>query len=547
MTKHWQQIAEEARAARDKSIPDEYKIDITNCKDNVMHFATEKNALLTDRQVEITKLTATQLLKAIRERKYTCVETTQAFIIRAAIAHQLTNSLSEFFPEEGLEMARKLDEHYERTGELYGPLHGLPVSVKDHLHLKGHLWNIGFTAWANNRSTEEDEDGIIKSLRDAGCVFFMKTHMPTSGMVLETNSNLWGHVYNPYNRKVTSGGSSGGESVMISMYGTAMAVGTDAAGSIRCPAAFLGNYALKPTSARFSYTGQANTSPSQITIPGTAGPICRTLEDVKLLSKFLIDVEPWNNDPNVVPIPWRDVKAPEKLTVGVLRFDGTVMPHPPVLRAIDESVEKLKAAGHEVYEFGMPFDCDEVMEKAVNMYFQSGFAEGKALLAETNEPLIPALSQIFERYGIDRELKGSETFKLNAYRNKVRKQFLDHWLATANSTKSGRPIDALLLPISPGAAFEHDVLPYWGYTSVYNVLDLPGLVLPIKGCIADKNKDLKDPNYNPVSSWDKDTYDQYDPELFHGTPVSLQVVGRRYFEEELIAIGEAMDRDINQV
>ncbi|KAA8896902.1 hypothetical protein TRICI_006815 [Trichomonascus ciferrii] len=546
--KDWKEIVKESRARRDMTIPEKWRVDFSNEKSaSIMHFATEGHPLVSERQKEITTLSAGALLQAIKDKKYTCVEVCEAFAVRACIAHQLTNCVSEFFIEEGLETARKLDEYYERTGQLWGPFHGLPVSVKDHFHLAGHLLNTGFTAWADFRNKPEDEDGIFKELRKAGCVFFMKTHMPTSGMVLETTSNLWGNVYNPYNRKVTSGGSSGGETIMISMYGTPMAIGTDGAGSIRCPAGFCGNYSLKPTSGRFDYTGQSNYAPNQVIVPGVPGPICRSLSDVKLMSKFLIDVEPWTNDPNAVAIPWRESVLPEKLTIGLLKWDGVAMPHPPIQRALREVRQKLEAAGHEVYEFEMPFDCEEAMKVTMNIYFQSGFAEGKKLLAETGEPLMPALEQLFRFYNIDRELTGSESFKLAAQRNKYRKQFLTAWKDTATKTKSGRPIDALMCPISPGAAFAHDLFPWWGYTSLFNMLDYPGITLPIKGCFSDKTKDPKDTNYTPVGPWDKYTYDQYDPDLFHGTPISLQFVGKRFFEEDLLQISQVLDKVVNNV
>lgn len=548
--KDWKEIVKETRQRRDETIPKRWRVDFSNEKShNIMHYATEGHPLVTQKQKEITELTATDLLHAIKSKKYTCVEVTEAYAVRACIAHQLTNCVSEFFIEEGLETARKLDEYYEKTGRLWGPFHGLPVSVKDHFHLGGHLLNTGFTAWADFRNKPEDEDGIFKELRKAGCVFFMKTHMPTSGMVLECTSNLWGNVYNPYNRRVTSGGSSGGETVMISMYGTPMAIGTDGAGSIRCPAGFCGNYSLKPTTGRFDYTGQSNYAPSQVIVPGVPGPICRTLADVKLMSKFLVDVEPWTNDPNAVAIPWKDSpKIPEKLTIGMLKWDGVAMPHPPILRAMAETKEKLEAAGHEVYEFNMPFDCEQAMKDTMNIYFQSGFAEGKKLLAETGEPMMPALEQLFRFYNIgDRELTGSESFKLAAIRNKYRKQFLSAWMDTANHTKSGKPIDSLMCPISPGASFDHDLFPWWGYTSLFNMLDYPGITLPLKGNYADKDKDLKDPSYTPAGPWDKYTQDQYDSELFHGTPLSLQFVGKRFFEEELLEIGGVLDKLVNGV
>lgn len=540
----WKERVVEARRKLAESIPTELRIEVPQSKTNVKE---EGLHLLTEFEKDIISLDATALLEAIKEKEFTCVEVFKAFSKRAAIVHQLTNSLSEYFPDEGLTMAQKLDDYYDKTGKTAGSLHGLPVSIKDHLELAGHLANMGFVTWAERRSPK-NEDGIVKALRQEGAVFYIKTAMPMSGMVLETASNLWGHVRNPYNINLTSGGSSGGEAVMVALGGSAIGIGTDTAGSIRCPAAFCGLYALKPTCFRFAYTGMLFPSPSQISIAGCPGPIAKSITDVKMFSKFLIDSEPWNSDPNVVPLPWKndiENKFNRKLTIGVIKFDGAVMPHPPVLRAIEICRDRLEREGHEVVDLELPFDSYELMQNASKMYFLSGFKECKKLCEESGEPLIPALKKVLERFNIE-EFGGSVNFKINAYRNGVRKSFLEMWKRTASQTRSKREIDAIITPNSSCSAFPHDFLPWWGYTTTYNVLDVPSLVIPIAGEYADPNKDSKDLSYEPINDWDKENYEIYDAEAFSGIPLNIQLVGKRYLEEELIAIGEIVDSAVNR-
>ncbi|CUM68054.1 uncharacterized protein PRCAT00005769001 [Priceomyces carsonii] len=546
---NWKEVAAKARQNLDDSIPKDLRIEDDKLETNIMRHCSvdEHKDLISPREREITSLDATQLLQAIKNKKYKAVEVFKAFCTTAAVVHQLTNSLTEYFPEEGLQRAIELDEYYERTGKLFGSLHGLPISIKDHLELAGHLANMGFVAWADRRSPAK-EDGIVKALRDEGAVFYIKTAMPMSGMVLETASNLWGNVRNPYNRRLTSGGSSGGEAVMVAMGGSAIGIGTDTAGSIRCPAAFCGLYALKPTCYRFAYTGMLFPSPSQISIAGCPGPIAKSMADVKMLSKFLVDSEPWESDPNVVPIPWKNdvtYSDSKKLCIGVIRSDGAVTPHPPVLRAIDLAVERLREDGHEVIELDLPFDAYELMEQASKMYFLSGFKECKELCAQSGEPLIPALTTILERYNI-KEFGGSVNFKVNAYRNGVRKKFLEMWKSTASKSSSGGQIEAIVTANSACCSFPHNFLPWWGYTTTYNVLDVPSLVIPLKDQMSDPKVDLKDNHYEPLNDWDKSNYEIYDPELFKDIPLNIQLVGRRYLEEELIAIGEVVDSSLNK-
>jgi amidase len=160
-----------------------------------------------------------------------------------------------------LATAASLDAYMEEHGVPIGPLHGLPISVKEHLYLKDTPSTSGFVAWADDFCESEEKEGVcVKVLRDAGAVFHVKTTNPQGLMVsilcifashsfswgmriykakrvehlaniilqeLETDSNLYGVTTNPLNRNLTPGGSSGGESALIAMHGSILGIGTD--------------------------------------------------------------------------------------------------------------------------------------------------------------------------------------------------------------------------------------------------------------------------------------------------------------------------------
>lgn len=160
-----------------------------------------------------------------------------------------------------LATAASLDEYMEEHGVPIGPLHGLPISVKEHLYLKNTPSTSGFVDWANDFCESEEREGVcVKVLREAGAVFHVKTTNPQGLMVrtlcvfvshcfsreirspkagrakhladivlqeLETDSNLYGVTTNPLNRNLTPGGSSGGESALIAMHGSILGIGTD--------------------------------------------------------------------------------------------------------------------------------------------------------------------------------------------------------------------------------------------------------------------------------------------------------------------------------
>jgi amidase len=204
---------------------------------------------------------------------------------------------------------------------------------------------MGYVARRDNIAQQDST--IVATLRAAGAVFFCKTTMPQSGMALETVSNLWGRTTNPYNRDLGAGGSSGGDATLVALRGSPIAPSTDMGGSIRVPSAFNGLYGIRPTSDRIPKGGMHNTNTGNITIKLSCGPVCHSLDDLELFTR-IINAHPLNKyDVTSVPVPWRILDALDrKLTIGIMTWDGVVMPHPPVLRALEHTKQTLEKAGH---------------------------------------------------------------------------------------------------------------------------------------------------------------------------------------------------------
>lgn len=178
--------------------------------------------------------------------------------------------------------------------------------------------------------------------------------MPQTGFILETVSNLWGRTLNPFNTRLGSGGSSGGDAALIAMKGAPIAPSSDIGGSIRAPAAFCGLYAIRPTSQRIPKGGWGGTATGQLSVRDSAGPQCHSIDDVRLFTEILNSHRNNRYDPNAVPVPWRQVTLPEKIVVGIMKWDGVVMPQPPVLRAIQHTKRALLNNGFEGIMRSMP-------------------------------------------------------------------------------------------------------------------------------------------------------------------------------------------------
>jgi amidase len=121
--------------------------------------------------------------------------------------------------------AKALDTYLASTGRPIGPLHGLPVSLKDNFNIAGKDSTLGFVAWVNDPATYNST--LTDLLLNAGAVLYVKTNVPTAMMITETVNNVFGRTTNPRNRTLTPGGSSGGESALIAFGGSPLGVGTD--------------------------------------------------------------------------------------------------------------------------------------------------------------------------------------------------------------------------------------------------------------------------------------------------------------------------------
>lgn len=209
------------------------------------------------------------------------------------------------------------------------------------------------------------ESEMVREFRNLGAVLYCKTSVPHTLMMGETANNIVGFTYNPKNRYLGSGGSSGGEGALIGLKGSPVGIGTDIGGSIRIPSAFNGIYGLKPSSGRLPYEGMANSMDGQNSVLSVVGPLGTSIGALRLLVKAILSEKPWLHDPLVVELPWRDeqeqaildiVKSSggEQLAFGVIRTDGVVQPQPPVRRAVDIVVETVKKLGHKVVEWKPP-------------------------------------------------------------------------------------------------------------------------------------------------------------------------------------------------
>ncbi|OAA65242.1 Amidase [Niveomyces insectorum RCEF 264] len=547
----WQDKAEKKRQAVLDLIPPAWRLPLplpsTKAQKNVTGAFVQQ--YLTPHEVEITEATAAQIVAKTTAGAWTATDVVTAFCHRAALAHQLTNCLHEIFFDQAIAEAARLDAQMAAGHGPAGPLHGLPVSFKDQFHVRGVETTMGYVGWigtfegqTGTGQEKEAESELVREVRALGGVPFCKTSLPHTVMSGETWNNIVGFTYNPHNRLMSCGGSSGGEGALLAMRGSPIGFGTDIGGSIRIPSAFNGLYGLRPSFGRVPYLGAANSMPGQNSIPSVCGPLAASPGALKLMLQAVLQQEPWLHDPAVVELPWRALLATlpatagTPLTFGLWAGDGLVSPLPPVQRAFDTVKDRIHALGHHTIVWTPP-SHDEATELAVEAFTADGGIDIHHHIGLSGEPLQPRIQAMYgDKPSAPKTADALSAFNLRLGR--YRKAYMDYWNSTAALTKSGAPVDAVLAPVAPHAALELGKALHIGYTPWVNTLDYTAVVFPVTK--VDPAQDQLATDYEPRSALDKTIRDEYDPQLQEGTPVGLQLVGRRFQEEKVLALVEML-------
>ncbi|KAI1138637.1 amidase [Hypoxylon sp. FL0543] len=546
----WQEIAAKKREETNAKIKSEWIL-----PGSVLEAAKQRRCiagefienLLDEATRNITGMDVPELSENIANGSFRSVEVVTAFCKRAAFAHQLNHNLLEICFDQAIGQAKKLDEYYDEYRRVIGPLHGIPVTLKDQFHVKGVETTMGYVGWIGTfegkKGTgkyKEVESEMVSELISLGAVPIGKTSLVTSLWSPETNNHISGYVWNPYNQLLSAGGSSGGEGALQALGGSPIGFGTDIGGSVSMPASYNGLFSIKPSFGRISFKDVANSGPGQQVMPTVTGIIGHSVASLRLVFRSLISTEPWKRDPYTLPIPYRDelereIRDTPRLNLGFMEHDGIVRPHPPIARALRMVKKALEIEGHKILPWDQP-SSDEAMKIHTAIARGDGCQDVWENLKLSGEPPVPEISHIFPN-GRPRPPISLLDYESSCIDMKEYRQSYDaYWNSTAEDTDNRLPVDAVILPITPYAA----VLPkksfYFGYNCFINVLDYTAVVVPVT--YADKDLDVVESNFKPLTTRDQENMDLYDPDTYHGAPASIQIMGRRLDEEKLLGVAQ---------
>lgn len=451
---------------------------------------------------DIATLTLSQTAAAIRDRRFSSVELTQALLKRIAAWQPRTNAFVAIEEEDALHAAREADAALA-AGNLRGPLHGVPLAHKDMYYTAGKPAECG--SRIRKGFVPHTTSTVIERLAAAGALRLGRLHMAEFAYGPTGHNAHLGPARNPWNTAHITGGSSAGSGAAVAARMTSAALGSDTGGSIRLPSHFCGVSGLKPTYGRVS---RANAMPLSFTLD-TVGPLAQTAVDCGLIMALIAGPDPL--DPTTDRAPAWDSKTaaqPAKgMTIGVPESFYVDDLEPDVARTLDAAIEAFRKAGVNVVKVALP---DQTLVSAAALI---------VLVVEATTCHAPWLRTRAEEYGpqVRARLENGVAYSAVEYLEALR------WRGPALAThiEATSRVDAVIAPaaraaaptiaetdVGGGPAADAIIQGVTRFMRPANFLGLPSLALPAG-------------------------FSQ------SGLPIGIQLIGRPRHDERLIALGRA--------
>ncbi len=437
---------------------------------------------------------AVDLAAAIKAGKISSAELLDYYLERVKRLNPDLNAIVQTCEKEAKALAKKADEDLA-AGKLQGPLHGVPITIKDTLEVAGMPCTSGAPALKDHVPEKNAE--TVQAYINAGAIVFGKTNVPLYGGDLQSFNKVYGQTNNPWNPKRTPGGSSGGAAAALSAGLCALEIGSDIGGSIRTPAHFCGIYGHKPSYGIVPQKGHIPPQPGIFTGEhGTSidimvvGPLARSIDDISLAMDLLVAPEPAERPARRIQLPEARKKSLDDLKIGLWLDDPACPVDSSVGDVIQNAVDRLSAKGAHIedrrpeIDFKESHDCFLSLLAAVmgagtpEKYFNKWLEEVKELSEDDQSYLARHLRGATQ-------LHRDWSFK-NTTRQIIRQKWADFF----------REFDVLLCPPASLPAIAHDHRYFYdrtitingrqreyndliGWAGLVGVAHLPSTVMPV--------------------------------------------------------------------
>ena len=413
---------------------------------------------------------ATELAAQIASRRLSPIDATDAFLARIAAQDQRLHAFIAVYADEARLAAEAADKAI-RSGHAVGPLHGVPIALKDLIDLEGRVTTGGSAAWRERRSAVTAT--LARKLIAQGMIVLGKTHTVEFAMGGWGTNEHMGTPWNPWDATTarTPGGSSSGSGVAVAAAMAPWAIGTDTGGSVRLPASWCGLTGLKTTVGRVSCYGILPLAPSL----DTPGPMARSVEDAALLFNAMQGRDPLDRLTLAAPPPADPFPS---LRRGIKGLRLARMPRAEregcdgeVLAAYDAALETLARGGAEIVDIALPIAFADATATTGRIIGSEAYRLTGALVDDPALPIDPAVRP---RIQLGRDIRAHEYLAALAERDRMKAEFL------AALDRDG--IDALLTPTTqtpaiPNASVDQNTTPAH-FTRVFNLLEMCALALP---------------------------------------------------------------------
>ncbi|HEX4147235.1 MAG TPA: amidase family protein [Pirellulales bacterium] len=503
-------------------------------------------------------LGAAEIARRVAAGGTSAAEITEAHIARIEAVNERLNAVVVKCFDRARREAAAIDRR-RAAGEPLGPLAGVPVTIKECFEVAETPATLGLVRFRHELSTTDSP--LVRRLSAAGAIVLGKTNVPQLMVLHETDNPLYGRTNNPWNLERSPGGSSGGEAAIIAAGGSVVGLGSDLGGSIRQPAHSVGICGLLPTQGRIELTGRRGNFYGLESLSLQPGPMARTVDDVEIAFRVLADPTAAHHDPRIAPVAAGDSSTIDVggLRIGIVTDDGFFPAAPAARRAVEEAGRGLTAAGAQVQPLALP-DVPE----AIRLYFHLITADGAANLTRTlggdrpdwrirrllrlgrmRRPARRVVVSLLRAAGHRRlaELiaaSGTTSTDLYWQRTSERGETIRHFTRALDAER----IDAIVMPPHALPALRHasaiDLNPAASYAFLPNLLGMPAGVVPATRVRASEETD------RPLS---RDLTDRAARRVELGSaglPIGVQVVGRHWREDVVLAVMRALERHFHR-
>lgn len=415
-------------------------------------------------QTRLIDRSASSMAAMIRSGEVSSEELVAACLQRIEAVNPVLNAVVQL-DGRAVERSRAADRALAAGNDI-GPLHGVPITIKDSHDTEGVVSTAG-TKGRESHVPRRSATAVAR-LQAAGAIVLGKTNTPELTLSFGTDNLIYGRTRNPYDPELSPGGSSGGAAAIIAASGSPLDLGTDTGGSIRLPSHFCGIAGIKPTSGRVPRTGHVIAFDGLHESITQIGPMARTVDDLSLALRIIAG--PDGIDPHIAPVPLLD---PDDVDVARLRTawhtdNGIFTPIDPIRRTVEAAVSALEPEVAAVAE-GVPAGLKAFDEATDALWMGDGGEWARRILEAAGTEQLSGDMQT--SLANAREVPAAELTRLLEVRDRFRSAALAFW----------QDHDVLICPVNahvampPGQWWE--MVPAFSYTYLYNELGWPGAVV----------------------------------------------------------------------